>query len=149
MTVENTSNLEDIKIPTGAYYLGQFDGKDRYVRFDLNAFAEMERIYGSMDAANEALTAGSMAEIRRVLWLGLIWNEAILDEITGEPIKYNLTMHQVGAWLTPLNMKAIMENLMLAMNGAMPKEETKQNTVVTPIESLNAKAEGVTGKDPN
>lgn len=149
MTEKATSNLEDIKVPAGAYFLGVFDGKERFIRFDLNAFAEMEKIYGSMEDANEALSGGSMIEIRRVLWLGLIWNEAVLDEITGEPIKYTLTMHQVGSWLTPLNMKEIMGNLMLAMNGAMPNEEDIQGTPAKPIAVLNAKAEGIGGKDPN
>lgn len=148
MTVENTSNLDDIKTPVGAYYLGNFDNRDRFVRFDLNAFAEMERIYGSMDAANDALASGSMIDIRRVLWLGLIWDEAVLDEITGEPIKYNLTMHQVGAWLTPLNMQDIMNNLMLAMNGAMPQDHLKQGTSST-IEVLNTQVGETAGKDPN
>lgn len=86
--------LEEIR--NDSYYIGTFDNQKRYVRFDLNAFAEMEKIYGSMEAANEALSKGTMQDIRKILWLGLIHDQAVLDEITGEPIKYNLTVYQVG-----------------------------------------------------
>ena len=113
--------LEEIR--QDSYYIGEFDGQRRYVRFDLNAFAEMEKIYGSMDAANEALSRGTMQDIRKILWLGLIHDQAVLDEITGEPIKYNLTVYQVGKWLTPHNMKDVMKKLMSAINGAMPEND--------------------------
>lgn len=122
--------LNDIR---GGYYpIGVFPegndaegkplGVERLVRYDLNAFAEMERIYGSMDAANAALTKGSMTDVRRILWLGLIHDQAELDEITGEPIKYKLTMYEVGKWLTPTNMKAVMERLNVAISGSVPTE---------------------------
>ncbi len=122
--------LNDIR---GGYYpIGVFPegndtdgnplGVERLVRYDLNAFAEMERIYGSMDAANAALTKGSMTDVRRILWLGLIHDQAELDEITGEPIRYKLTMYEVGKWLTPTNMKAVMEKLNVAISGSVPAE---------------------------
>ena len=115
------SHLNDVR--SGYYYIGEFEGERRYVKFDLNAFAEMERIYGSMDAANEALNKGSMSDVRRILWLGLIHDQAILDEITGEPVGYKLTMYKVGSWLTPENMKSVMEKLNSAIQGAVPQEE--------------------------
>lgn len=114
---ENLNSIRD-----GYYSIGVFDGKERFVRFDLNAFAEMERVYGSMDAANEALSKGSMTEIRRILWFGLIHDNAVLDEITGEPIKYTLTVYEVGKWLTPSNLQDVMNKLSAAINGAIPAE---------------------------
>ena len=87
-----SENLNAIR--PGYHHIGNFGGKDRYVRYDLNAFAEMERLYGSMEAANNALTRGSMTDVRRILWLGLIHDQAVLDEVTGEPIKYNLTVYE-------------------------------------------------------
>ncbi|MEG1543474.1 MAG: hypothetical protein RR382_02965 [Tannerellaceae bacterium] len=119
-----SDNLEAMR--TGYYPIGKFpegeEGVERHVRYDLNAFAEMERIYGSMEAANEALTKGSMTDVRRILWLGLIHDQAVLDEITGEPIKYKLTIYEVGKWLTPANMKEVMEKLNTAISGSVPAE---------------------------
>lgn len=119
-----TSNLESIRLKLGKFFIGNFDGKDRFIKFDLNAFAEMEDIFGSMEAAQERLKSGSMKDIRTVLWLGLIWNEVILDERTGEPIGYSLSQYQVGSWLHTMNMKEVMEKLQQAMVGAMPKGDT-------------------------
>lgn len=114
------SNVNEVK---GGYYsIGEFEGKERIVRFDLNAFAEMERIYGSMEAANEALSRGSMRDVRTILWLGLIHDQAVLDDITGEPIKYTLTQFEVGRWLTPHNMKDVMEKLNEAISGSVPED---------------------------
>ncbi|MFI3171106.1 MAG: hypothetical protein R3Y58_01855 [Eubacteriales bacterium] len=113
------SKLQDIR--SGYTSIGILGDEERFVRFDLNAFAEMERIYGNMDAANQALTKGSMVDVRRMLWLGLIHDQAILDEITGEPIKYKLTVYEVGKWLTPQNMQGIMTKLNGAISSATPE----------------------------
>lgn len=125
------------------YSIGVFGGQERFVKYDLNAFAEMERMYGSMEAANEALTKGSMNDVRRILWLGLIHDQAILDEVTGEPIKYKLTLYEVGSWLTPSNMKSVMEKLNKAISGAIPDDAAATTpTGVTPAQALAlAKAE--------
>jgi hypothetical protein len=141
---EEDGNLEDIRIPSDAFYFGVFEGKARYIRFDLNAFAEMEHFYGSMDDANAALKKGSMIEIRRILWLGLIWDEAVLDEITGEPIRYKINAYQVGRWLTANNMQSVIEQLMKSINGSLPQAEE-----ITPEVVLNTSATEAAGKDPN
>lgn len=120
VVVEDKSNLDQIRTPAGAYYIGEFGGKSRFIRFDLNAFAEMETLFGSMEEAQERLKGGSMRDIRTVLWLGLIWDEAVIDEITGEPIKYNLTQYQVGSWLTTLNLEEVMKKLQDAISGSLP-----------------------------
>lgn len=141
---KDVSTLEDIRLPSDCYYLGVFDGKARYIRFDLNAFAEMEHFYGSMDEANEALKKGSMIEIRRILWIGLIWDEAVLDEITGEPLRYKINAYQIGRWLTANNMQAIIATLMKSIKGSLPQVEEE-----TPEVSLNTSATEAAGKDPN
>jgi hypothetical protein len=112
----------------GYYSIGEFDGKERFVRFDLNAFAEMENIYGSMEKANEALSKGSMKDVRTILWLGLLHDQAELDPVTGEPIRYTLTMFQVGKWLTPMNMKQVMEKLNAAIRGSVPQDISEETT---------------------
>lgn len=130
--MENNNNLNSVR--PGYHYIGNYGGAERFVRYDLNAFAEMERIYGSMDAANEALSKGSMTDVRRILWLGLIHDQAVLDEITGEPIKYKLTIYEVGQWITPNNMKDIMSKLNDAIAGSVP-EGTSTEAGVTPAQA--------------
>lgn len=141
-TVNNSSE----EVRGGYYSIGTFDGKERFVRFDLNAFAEMERIFGTMDAANEALSKGSMRDVRTVLWLGLIHDQAILDEITGEPIRYSITQYEVGRWLTPSNMKEVMDKLSAAIQGSVPQSDSASGEVsMTPAQAAAqaAKEEGV------
>lgn len=133
-------NLESVR--PGYYSIGVVGGQERFIRFDLNAFAEMERIYGSMEAANEALQRGSMADVRRVLWLGLIHDQAELDPITGEPVKYNLTIYEVGKWLTPQNMKQVMEALNKAINASVPDEgDRAAASGLTPAQAATLAAE--------
>lgn len=80
----------------------ELGGKERVLQFDMNAFAELETRYGSMDAAVKALSSGKVKDVRVSLWAGLIHEEAILDE-SGEPVGYNITPYQVGSWLTTPN----------------------------------------------
>ena len=149
-----SENLIDVR--PGYYYIGNFGGQERFVRYDLNAFAEMERMYGSMEAANAALTKGSMNDVRRILWLGLIHDQAVLDEVTGEPIKYKLTVYEVGGWITPNNMKDIMNKLNEAINASVPDDAAAPGTQgsITPaqahLQATNEVAPNVTPfKNPN
>lgn len=137
------SNLQEVR--DGYYPIGVFGGQERFVRFDLNAFAEMERMYGSMEKANEALNKGSMQDVRRVLWLGLIHDQAVLDEITGEPIKYNLTVYEVGRWLTPQNMRDVMQKLNEAISGATPDgfKAEAESTPAAAFEQMKREEQGV------
>ena len=135
---EEKSNLDLIRTATGAYYIGEFGGKSRFIRFDLNAFAEMETLFGSMEEAQERLKGGSMKDIRTVLWLGLIWDEAVLDEVTGEPIKYNLTQYQVGSWLTTLNLEDVMQKLQDAISGSLPDNPENKTSGETMNEMVQA-----------
>jgi hypothetical protein len=148
--VKSNPALEDMRPEAGAYCIGEFGGKKRYIKFDLNAFAEMERLYGDMDKANEALSKGSMQDIRKILWLGLIWDEAILDEITGEPVRYSITPYEVGSWLNTTNMKKVIGDLTDAINGALPKEDgpQKAEAAVVPI-TKHALAAAGEEPDPN
>lgn len=140
---KNTIPQSSEEVRGGYYSIGVFDGKERFVRFDLNAFAEMENIFGSMDAANEALSKGSIRDVRTVLWLGLIHDQAILDEVTGEPIKYKITKYEIGKWLTPQNMKEVMQKLSTAINGSVPEDaETSENSPAAALESAKVEEQG-------
>lgn len=68
--------------------------KQRTLKFDLNSFAEIEDMYGSVDAALKILGTGSIKAVRNILWAGLIHEE--LDDNTG---KYKITPIDVGAMI--------------------------------------------------
>ena len=140
---EDKSNLDQVRVPAGAYYIGVFGGKARYIRYDLNAFAEMEDLFGSMEAAQELLQGGSMKDIRTVLWLGLIWDEVVLDEVTGDPIKYTLSQYEVGSWLTTMNLQDVMDKLQSAISGSLPDNDGSK----TSAETMNQAAAPVSGED--
>ena len=95
-------------------------------------------MFGSMEEAQERLKGGSMKDIRTVLWLGLIWDEAVLDEVTGEPIKYNLTQYQVGSWLTTLNLEDVMQKLQDAISGSLPDNPENKTSGETMNEAVQA-----------
>lgn len=145
---EEKSTLDQIRTATGSFYIGEFGGKSRFIRFDLNAFAEMETLFGSMEAAQERLKGGSMKDIRTVLWLGLIWDEAVLDEVTGEPIKYKLTQYQVGSWLTTLNLEDVMKKLQDAISGSLPDNPEEISSGATMNETAQS-VQAAEGTLPN
>lgn len=123
-TAPANSNLNTIRdtTPMGFYHIGVFGGKDRYIKFDLNAFAQMEIEFGSMEEAEGRLQKGTMSDVRTVLWLGLIHDEAIFDNITGDVVGYGISKYTVGSWLTTLNLKEVMEKLQMAISASLPEE---------------------------
>lgn len=145
VNIPTQSSLDQIRSTVGAYHIGNFGGKERFIRFDLNAFAEMETKFGNMEEAQERLKAGSMKDIRTVLWLGLIWDEVILDELTGEPIRYTLSEYQVGSWLTTLNLEAVMAKLQDAISGSLPDNADNKPSG----EVMNNAVQPVQGSLPN
>lgn len=130
----SVSNLHEIRQKEGKYFIGEYGGKERYICFDLNAFAEIEERFGSMDKAQERLSSGSMKDIRTVMWLGLIWDEAEIDPATGEPTKYNLSEYQVGSWLNTSNLGDVVTQLQAAMSGALPDDAAIQEMQSTQVE---------------
>lgn len=98
-------------------------GKERVIQFDMNAYAELENKFGSIEKAMDQLQSGQMKDIRMILWVGLIHEEAVIDEETGEPIKYNITPYQVGSWIRNASMLTVAsEKIAAAMEEGMPEE---------------------------
>lgn len=119
MTVHDIRNFSPVTVDIG--------GKKRVIQFDMNAYAELENKFGSVEKAMDQLQSGRMADIRSILWVGLIHEEAVLDEETGEPIKYNITPYQVGSWIkNPMMLKEIAEKLAEAMTQGMSTEELEE-----------------------
>ena len=110
------SNLRDVKSKKTSITLS--DGVERELKFTLNALAEMEDRYGSVDAAFKALEANSIKAVRLVLWAGLLHTEE------------GLTEQQVGNLIDVQCMENIMSSIGTAMKNDMPEE--KENEVALP-----------------
>lgn len=92
------------------------DGKEREVRFTLNALAELEEIFGSVQVAFDKLEKeNSMKALRAILWAGFIHAEP------------NLTEKQVGNLIDLAYMQELMSSLNQAFENDMARAD---NTIV-------------------
>ena len=104
----------------------ELGGKKRTLQFDMNAFAELEKRFGSIDDAMEQLASGKMGDIKIILWAALIHEEVEeFDEFTGEPTKYGITPYQVGSFIkNPMMLQEVSAKLGEAMSFGMPDPES-------------------------
>ena len=100
------SNVREIKTRVKSITLN--DGVERQIKFDLNAMAELEDKYGSVEAAFNALEKNSIKAIRSVLWAGLLHSDPTLTE------------QQVGSLIDLDSMGDIMEQLGESLTDSMP-----------------------------
>lgn len=98
-------NLSDIRIKPVTISLD----KERTLVFDLNAFAELEDVYGEIDEALNAIGRGSIKAVRAVLFSGLVHE----DE--------TLTVKSVGKLVTLKNLQEVSAALTEAIKQAMPQ----------------------------
>lgn len=105
------SNLADVKSKENKITL--LDGVERTLKFDLNAMAELEDKYGSVDAAFEQLDKNSIKALRFILWAGLMHE----DE--------NLTERKVGSLIDINYMQSLMGSLNKAFESDMPVESAQ------------------------
>jgi hypothetical protein len=110
------SNVKSVKPRVKTITLN--DGVEREVRFTLNAMAELEERYGSVDAAFEAVDGGSVKAVRFVLWAGLM--EAHPE----------LTEQQVGSLIDIQLMKNIMDSIAEAVGEDMPDAVANEVTAL-------------------
>lgn len=102
------SNLRDVKPRVKTITLN--DGVEREIRFTLNAMAELEDKYGSVDAAFAKLDEGSIKAARYILWAGLLH---LGDE--------SLTEKRVGDLIDLNSLRDIMQSMAGAMSEDMPQ----------------------------
>lgn len=107
------SNLRDAKPRIKTITLR--DGVEREISLTLNAMAELEDKFGSVDKAFEAMDKGSIKATRYVLWAALLVNE---DE--------SLTEQKVGQLIDMQLMADIMEALSAAAGDDMPDKSGEQ-----------------------
>lgn len=94
--------------------------KLRTLLFDLNAFAELEDKFGSLDQAFQKMQQGSVKATRTLLWAGLLHE----DE--------SLTERKVGAMISLTNVETIMEQITRALTAALPEDTEQTENAVAP-----------------
>ena len=104
------SNVGDIKPKVVKLTLS--DGVERTLKFDLNAMAELEDKYGSVDAAFEMLDKNSIKALRFILWAGLVHEDP------------DLTEQKVGSLIDMQYMSELMSTLGTAFAADMPVDQT-------------------------
>ena len=108
-------DVKEISVPL------QLD-RSRTLKFDLNAFSELEEKYGSMEKAFNAMQGGSMKAARTLLWAGLLHEDD------------KLTERQVGGMVTLENLETVMDSISKALMEAMPQEEAGQVQEAVPAD---------------
>ncbi len=104
------SNLADVKSKTVKITLN--DGVERTIKFTLNALAELEDKFGSVQAAFDKLEKeNSMKALRAILWAGFLHESP------------NLTEREVGNLIDIAYMQELVESLGTAFESDMAKDE--------------------------
>lgn len=103
------SNVKDVKSKDIKITLN--DGVERTIKFTLNALAELEDRYGSVDEAFKQLDNNSIKAVRCILWAGLIHEDP------------ELTEQQVGNLIDIQYMQELMTSLNDAFDSDMPVAE--------------------------
>lgn len=104
------------------------DGVERTIKFTLNAMAELEDRYGSVEEAFKQLDNNSIKAVRCILWAGLIHEDP------------DLTEQQVGNLIDIQYMQELMASLGDAFDADMPEDKKLP-------ESTEHKLDGA--QDPN
>ncbi len=105
------SNLADVKNKTVKITLN--DGVERTIKFTLNALAELEDKFGSVQAAFDKLEKeNSMKALRTILWAGFLHESP------------NLTEREVGNLIDIAYMAELVESLGTAFEGDMVPDQT-------------------------
>lgn len=122
------ANLDKVRPSTAKVILS--DGKERKLKFTLNALALLEDGYGTVEKAFDELEKNSMKAIRLILWAGLTWEDP------------NITEMEVGNLIDITTMGDVVESLGEAFENDMPEEKK----AATDLKLVAAKT---ASKDPN
>ena len=91
----------------------QLGEKEYDLKYDLNAFAELEDAYGSITEILTKMEQGSAKAIRALVWAGLLNNEEYPTE------------KEVGQLINLSDMAGIATKIQEAIIAAMPEQEGK------------------------
>ena len=109
------ANVKDVK--SKAVKITLTDGVERTIKFTLNAMAELEDRYGSVEEAFKQLDNNSIKAVRCILWAGLIHEDP------------DLTEQQVGNLIDIQYMQELMASLNDAFDSDMPVAEKLPDNV--------------------
>jgi phenylpropionate dioxygenase-like ring-hydroxylating dioxygenase large terminal subunit len=119
------SNVADAKSKTVKITLN--DGVERSIKFTLNALAELEDMFGSVQAAFDKLEKeNSMKALRAILWAGFLHEDA------------SLTEQQVGNLIDLAYMQELVASLNTAFENDMAQGEVQGQTAIQGTEAPNA-----------
>lgn len=104
----------------------EIGGKERAFIFDMNAFAELEKRYGSVDLGISMLQSGQIGSVKKMLWLACIHDEVKEFDEDGEPISYNITPYDCGKWINFGMLAEVSEKLGKAMTIGMPEQQVAE-----------------------
>lgn len=88
--------------------------KERHLKYDFNAFCEIEERLGSVDAAFDILQNFSIKGMRTLLWAGLIHEDD------------SLTEREVGAMVGFSGVEHLAKLITEALVGAMPEAKNQE-----------------------
>lgn len=89
--------------------------RERIISFDLNAYCELEDIYGNIEDAFEAMEKGSMKAIRALLYAGLKEDDD------------TLTIKEVGRLIASINdLTFISDKIVEAFESSTPEKEVSE-----------------------
>ncbi len=110
------SSVEVIRPKSTKIVIG---GEEHTLKYDLNAFAELEEYYGSIDDAMNAAEKGKIKALRALLWAGII--HEYLDDKGSPTIK----PHELGAMISMEDLSTMFGTLNEAIQGALPEDTGK------------------------
>jgi hypothetical protein len=120
--MSNLNNIRERNVPV------TLNGETKNLRYDLNAIAELEDKFGSLDNIQEALNSGSLKSLRTFLWAGLIHENETLTE------------KELGSWLSLADLFVLQKDIVKAIEMSNPKiDETKEDS--SPKKKVNQKQE--------
>ncbi|WP_026975984.1 GTA-gp10 family protein [Alicyclobacillus contaminans] len=93
--------------------------KERTLKYDLNAFAELEERFGTVQQAFDELQKQKLKAVRAIVWAGLIHEDP------------KLTERQVGSMLSFADLTGILPAVTEAITAALPKaseDATEKNS---------------------
>ena len=117
------ANVKDVK--SKAVKITLTDGVERTIKFTLNAMAELEDRYGSVEEAFKQLDNNSIKAVRCILWAGLIHEDP------------DLTEQQVGNLIDIQYMQELMASLGDAFDADMPEPEKLHETAEPKLDGVH------------
>ncbi len=109
------SNVDKVRTKTVPVVI---DGKPHSLRYDLNAFADIESQYDDIDKALVALGKGSPTAMRVVLWAGLRHENE------------KLTIREVGVMFGMPEIDAISNEMTEAIESSLPELTDDQKRII-------------------